>query len=87
MTMIPRSSTFIGVGASLLMCATFAPVANAQLTYPAKPVRFVVGYPPGQTIGNLARASAKALTDILGKQVYMYNKPGATEVTSASSRA
>lgn len=38
MMLISRFPTFKSVGASLLMCAALAPAANAQPTYPAKPV-------------------------------------------------
>ena len=51
--------------------------AHAQ-DYPTKPVRFIVPYPPGGSSDVLARVIAQKLTDALGKQVIIENRPGAT---------
>lgn len=46
-------------------------------TYPSRPIRWVVGYPPGGTTDVLARLVAEALSKRLKQQVYIENKPGA----------
>jgi tripartite-type tricarboxylate transporter receptor subunit TctC len=58
----------------LLACATFA---SAQ-TFPTKPVRIIVPYPPGGTNDTLARMVAERLTDRWKQQVIVENRPGAT---------
>ena len=68
----PRLSAFI-CGYALL----FANVALAQ-PYPAKPVRFVVPFPPGGPADSIARIRAQKLTDTLGQAVAVDNHPGAT---------
>ena len=66
-----------------LSAAGFAsvPLAGAgsafAQSYPAKPVRWVVGYPPGGATDILARIIGAHLSEKLGQQFIIENKPGA----------
>jgi tripartite-type tricarboxylate transporter receptor subunit TctC len=61
----------------LLICAlAFALQALAQ-AYPAKPVRIVVGYPPGGSGDFLTRLIADEMSKNLGVAVVAENRPGA----------
>ncbi|WP_407525161.1 Bug family tripartite tricarboxylate transporter substrate binding protein [Methylobacterium oryzisoli] len=66
---------------ALLGAAALAPLGSrlprAQQGYPTRPIRWVVGYPPGGTTDVLARLIAEPLSRRLGQQVYIENRPGA----------
>ena len=61
----------------LLLCGVLAGPAAAQSDYPNKPIHWVVAYPPGGTTDLLARLMAQWLSQRLGQQVIIDNKPGA----------
>lgn len=47
-------------------------------TYPVKPIRLVLGFPPGTNVDILARPIAARMGEPLGQQVVVDNRPGAT---------
>lgn len=53
------------------------PFALAQSTYPNKPIKLIVPFPPGGLIDNVARLIAPALSTELGQPIVVENKPGA----------
>ena len=59
----------------LVMLGLIAPAAHAQ--YPAKPIRFMVPFPPGGGTDTMARLIAPKLTEALGQQVVIDNRGGA----------
>ena len=63
---------------TLLMfaCANAIPVF-AQAQYPVKPLRLIVPYPPGGGTDTLARLLVQKLSEALGQQVVLDNRPGA----------
>lgn len=61
--------------ALVLACATALPAARAQ-TYPAKPIRLVVGFPPGTATDIVARQLSERLTQGSGWTVVVENKVG-----------
>lgn len=67
---------------SILLIAGSAPV-HAQATFPDRPIRFVVGYPAGQSVDLMARTYAAAIARELGQNVIVDNKPGANGIIGA----
>ncbi len=59
-----------------LLCATVSASIYAQ-TYPSKSIRWVVPFPPGGPTDLISRTLAPKLTDALGQQVIIDNRPGA----------
>jgi tripartite-type tricarboxylate transporter receptor subunit TctC len=54
-----------------------APVLAQQGKYPMRPIRMIVPYPPGGSTDPTGRAFAAWLTEALGQQVVVDNRPGA----------
>ncbi len=63
--------------ASCLLLLGLAATASAQGTFPERPIRFVVPFPPGGGADNLARAIVPKAAQILGVPIVIDNKPGA----------
>ena len=56
--------------------AGLATKARAQ-SYPDKPIKMIVPFPPGGPIDTMARLAGKFITDSVGQQVVVENRPGA----------
>ena len=68
-----------------LVATALRPVA-AQ-TYPAKPIRFIVPFPPGGGNDLIARELSQHLTESLGQPMVVDNRPGASTLIGAEAAA
>jgi tripartite-type tricarboxylate transporter receptor subunit TctC len=58
--------------------SAIASIGSASaLDYPTRPVRWIVGYPPGGATDIIARLIGQRLSERLGQQFVIENKPGA----------
>ena len=79
-----RKGFFVVVVAAL---ATVLPTYLAAQTWPTKPVRVIVPYPPGGGNDNLARIFSQKLGDKLGQPFVIENKPGAGTLIGTDAAA
>ncbi len=56
-------------------------------SYPTKPVRVIIPFPPGGTFDALGRALAQKLSDQMGQQFVVENKPGGNGIIGADAVA
>jgi tripartite-type tricarboxylate transporter receptor subunit TctC len=61
----------------LLFGGTHPAAAQTAGSYPSKPIRFMVGFPPGGTNDIVARALGQKMTESLGQSVVIENRGGA----------
>jgi tripartite-type tricarboxylate transporter receptor subunit TctC len=83
-----RYRSIMALAAGLLVALT-APVV-AQSDYPTRPVRLIIPFPPGGSNDVVGRMIGTQLTEQLGKQVIVDNRPGAggvvgTEIVSKAA--
>lgn len=77
-----RQLIHIVLGTAAIASSVWAMPATAQ-SYPAKPLRLVVGYPPGGSGDFVSRTIADALGKELGVTVIVDNRPGAGGVIAS----
>lgn len=70
-----RKRTFIA--ASLIAAAGLPVLAQDAASYPGKPIRMIVNFPPGGTVDVLTRTVAQKLTEKWGQPVVVDNRAGA----------
>jgi tripartite-type tricarboxylate transporter receptor subunit TctC len=75
-----RFAQLAGGGAVALLAPR---IASAR--FPDRPIRIMVGFAPGGTVDTIARILAQALTPLLGQQVVVENRPGASASLAASA--
>ena len=86
MTNLTRPFT-LATMAVLSLCAALLMTPAAAQDFPSKPVRLVVGFPPGGLADILARVLADKLPVVWNQPVVVENRPGASGVIAADTVA
>jgi tripartite-type tricarboxylate transporter receptor subunit TctC len=71
------------IGLAVACAVLAAAPAGAQQPYPSKPVRMIVGFPPGGGTDVVARVISQRLSDWWGQGVVVENRAGATGTIGA----
>src|SRR4249920_1998023 len=72
-----RRRRFLRLAAAAAACSGAAPLASAQ-SYPTRPLRWIVGFPPGGGADTVVRIMGARLAERLSQQVVIENRPGAS---------
>ncbi len=70
-----------------LIGALLAPVSAIAQAYPSKPVKVIIPFPPGGTLDAIGRQLAQKLSEQLGQQFVVENKPGGNGIIGADAVA
>ena len=81
---LPHRRQFLHLAAGAAALPVVSRMARAQ-TYPSRPVRWIIGFPPGGGADQVARLIAPSLSERLGQQVVIENRPGAGTFLSVQS--
>ena len=82
-----RTPRFLKHALAALVVLGTAGTADAQSSYPSRPITIVVGYAPGGQADAVARAVASKLSERLGTPVLVENKPGGNAMIAARAVA
>ncbi|RYE58570.1 MAG: tripartite tricarboxylate transporter substrate binding protein, partial [Rhizobiaceae bacterium] len=81
-----RRATLVAL--SFAMAAgTFGKTAFASDTYPTKPIKVIVPFPPGSGTDTSARRISQIILEKTGQPVVIENKPGASGFIAAQAAA
>src|SRR5262245_52508254 len=72
---LPRRK-FLQVAASVSAMPAVSRITRAQ-AYPSRPLRWIVGFPPGGGADTVSRIMGQWLAERLGQPVIIENRPGA----------
>jgi tripartite-type tricarboxylate transporter receptor subunit TctC len=72
---------------AMLLALCWLPQTRADDAYPARPIHLIVGFTPGAAADVTGRTLANGLSQVLGQQVVVENKPGAGSSIAADYAA
>jgi tripartite-type tricarboxylate transporter receptor subunit TctC len=86
---MPTIDSIMRCAASAIFAATLAVGTASADEYPNKPITMIIPYPAGGGVDTVGRVIAAKLTNALGQQVVVENRPGAGSVigTRAAAKA
>ena len=77
----------IVIAATIIWALTFGAALAQAPAWPAKPVKIIVGFPPGGSVDQVSRVLGAQLTQVLGQQFVIENRTGAAGSIGAAAVA
>jgi tripartite-type tricarboxylate transporter receptor subunit TctC len=84
LTRLVRPALAAAIAAAAL---SLTPIAASAQSYPAHPIRLIVGFPPGGINDLVARIVGQSISDSLGQPIVIENRPGAGGTIGANTVA
>jgi hypothetical protein len=78
---------WLGLLLALMFPGATPTVANAQASYPTRPIRLILPFPPGGAVDHVARVVTAPIVEELGRPFVMENKAGAGGVIATEAAA
>jgi tripartite-type tricarboxylate transporter receptor subunit TctC len=78
-----KLKTWLAAMAAVALMSCAAVSAQAQTAYPNRPVKVLIGFPPGTAADVIARILSQKLSVLLGQQFVVENRPGASSTIGA----
>jgi tripartite-type tricarboxylate transporter receptor subunit TctC len=82
-----KTGRWIALAAALGVSLALAPVTAQAQDYPNRPVKIIVGFPPGGGVDTVARLVGQEMAKGLGQSVVIENRPGAAGTIGAAAAA
>jgi tripartite-type tricarboxylate transporter receptor subunit TctC len=83
--MLGRRGIVAGIGAAALASAGNARAQGSTASWPDRPLRWIVGYPPGGASDTFARLIGNHMAGTLGQNVVVENRPGGGAVVASDA--
>lgn len=74
--MVPGLNRLLRLCFALVVISSFGIAAAPAADYPNRPIKWIVPYPPAGTTDILARIIGQAMSEVLGQQFIIENRPG-----------
>lgn len=75
------------LAAACVAAIALTAVAASAADYPTRPIRLIIGYGPGGVADITARLVAQKMSEALGQQIIVDNRPGAGQIAAAEAVA
>src|SRR6266851_9524548 len=85
--MFRRCNKVVALCAGVTMVAAASTAAVMAQTYPAQPIKVIVGFGPGSAADILARLVGKQMEVRLGQPIVVENRPGNSSMIAAETVA
>jgi tripartite-type tricarboxylate transporter receptor subunit TctC len=84
---IINCSVRLALGSTIIACASAAFAQDKPGDYPSRPIRIIIGVPPGAGAETVARMTAEILSDKWGQNVVIDSRPGGGGVIASTYAA